>query len=520
MAPPGGTSQFTFVKLLETIGLPAKPSLRGNTWVVDTSHCQGCTSQFTFINRKHHCRTCGGLFSNNCTQQKMFLRGQGDSPVRICEPCEKLEEAARFERHGHWESLKLTSKPEDEVLNQIPGNDRQESGQESNSNVVASMQRDSSSASVQIVNKISATMGWEKYIESCDGSASPEELRQQAFDEKKKSAEALRAFKRGKELERQADALEIHLRKERKKVLLSGNVAESRTKDGPSESGRRNKVTPPVNKSKDDLSNELKELGWSNMDLRDEDKRQAIWMNDDKQQKFSIQYEQEDGFNFDHLISAADDHILDINFEVTDEDMEDPEINAALQSLGGLKILRILKPLRTHIAAVDREALLSELQSLKRGALIHKWAGNVAEAMAQLKKAKLLERDLESVDSPEGNVANDRTTIHNQTADKSSKSFTKGGILERQLEEIENGSMPKAMPGTVGTGSPGRPEPSKVNAGKSNNPTQDRSQLEEQIKVEKVKAITLKRAVKQAEALVTLRKAKMLEKKLNYSPSK
>lgn len=32
----------------------------------------------------------------------MVLRGQGDSPVRICEPCKKLEEAARFEmRYGH-----------------------------------------------------------------------------------------------------------------------------------------------------------------------------------------------------------------------------------------------------------------------------------------------------------------------------------------------------------------------------------------------------------------------------------
>lgn len=32
----------------------------------------------------------------------MALRGQGDSPVRICEPCKALEEAARFEmRYGH-----------------------------------------------------------------------------------------------------------------------------------------------------------------------------------------------------------------------------------------------------------------------------------------------------------------------------------------------------------------------------------------------------------------------------------
>ncbi|KAH0985965.1 hypothetical protein GBA52_013142 [Prunus armeniaca] len=40
--------------MLEQIGLPAKPSLRGNTWVVDASHCQGCTSRFTFFNRKVH----------------------------------------------------------------------------------------------------------------------------------------------------------------------------------------------------------------------------------------------------------------------------------------------------------------------------------------------------------------------------------------------------------------------------------------------------------------------------------
>lgn len=51
---------------------------------------------------QHHCRRCGGLFCNSCTQQRMILRGQGDSSVRICEPCKKLEEAARFEmRHGY-----------------------------------------------------------------------------------------------------------------------------------------------------------------------------------------------------------------------------------------------------------------------------------------------------------------------------------------------------------------------------------------------------------------------------------
>ncbi|BBH00861.1 phosphoinositide-binding protein [Prunus dulcis] len=79
-------------KILEKIGLPAKPSLRGNTWVVDASHCQECTSQFTFINRQHHCRRCGACFATAAPSKECLLRGQG--------------------------SLKLTSKPEDEVLNQ------------------------------------------------------------------------------------------------------------------------------------------------------------------------------------------------------------------------------------------------------------------------------------------------------------------------------------------------------------------------------------------------------------------
>lgn len=38
--------------MLEKIGLPQKPSLRGNNWVADASHCQGCSAQFTFLNRK------------------------------------------------------------------------------------------------------------------------------------------------------------------------------------------------------------------------------------------------------------------------------------------------------------------------------------------------------------------------------------------------------------------------------------------------------------------------------------
>lgn len=616
----------------------------------------------------------------------MFLRGQGDSPVRVCEPCKKLEEAARFERYGHktraargtflitfevvsslvylvnisadfvlshmhccivrsghcranllpqlhsvssthrrlnyskWcpsvstsqpfcaGSSRLTSKPEDEILNQILGNDGKESGQEVNNNVVSSMQRATSSASCSNsredtnhdgVGEILRSVSVDEFnqLQKDSESATPEELRQQALDEKKKykilkgegkSVEALKAFKKGKELERQADALEISLRKKRKKVLLSENVAESQIKDDPSLSGRRNRVTP-VGREKDDLSAELKELGWSDLDLRDEDKKQAslslegelssllgeisqktnknngtsaidktqvvahkkkalqlkregklaeakeelkrakvlekqleeqellaeaeesddeisalIRSMDDDKEEFSIQYEQEDGFNFDSLINAAEDHIIDNNFEVTDEDMEDPEITAALKSFGWIQDSNNPPETSvTQIASVDKAALLTEIQSLKREALTHKRAGNVTEAMAQLKKAKLLEGDLESIESQEGNVVKPPATVHKQTVDRTSKSLMvdggnlstmdhidskpakksklmiqkellglkkkalalrregrldeaeeelkRGRVLEHQLEEMESGSMLKATPVAVGS---------------------------------------------------------------------
>ena len=60
-------------------------------------------------------------------------------------------------------------------------------------------------------------------------------------------------------------------------------------------------------------------------------------------------------------------------------------------------------------------------------------------------------------------------------------------------------------------------EPVKAKAvvNKTDTTNKDITELEEQIKAEKVKAVQLKRAGKQAEALDALRRAKLLEKKLN-----
>lgn len=81
-------------------------------------------------------------------------------------------------------------------------------------------------------------------------SFTPEELRQQAQEEKKKyhtlkkegkGEEALQAFKRGKELERRSEALELSLRKSRRRAVTIA----------------------------------LKDLGWSDADLQDADRKRS-----------------------------------------------------------------------------------------------------------------------------------------------------------------------------------------------------------------------------------------------------
>ncbi|KAK7368912.1 hypothetical protein VNO80_10945 [Phaseolus coccineus] len=522
--------------MLEKIGLPPKPSLRGNNWVVDASHCQGCSSQFTFINRKHHCRRCGGIFCGSCTLQRMVLRGQGDSPVRICEPCKKLEEAARLElRHGRRPgrgSLKSAPNDEDEVLNQILGQTSDKVASRQKSVGVASSSS-TSNYDGEIQNIVSNDKPNLLGIDS--GSTTPEELRKQALEERKqhrilkgegKSGEAMRAFKRGKELERQADALEIHLRKTRKKSLPSGNLSDLHNKGNPVESDRKTKSLSHVGKEKDDLSSELRELGWSDMDLRNEDKKSSnlslegelssiigeIFTKTGEQKVSRIDKSQvvalkknalllkregklveakeelkrakilekeleeqellagaedsddelsalirgmEDdkelpnlhdhghGFDFEHLLATSDDH--DGNFEVTDEDMMDPEIAGALESLGWTE------PENTSSKSLtfNKEALLNEIQSLKREALNQKRAGNAEEAMVFLKKAKLLERDLNSSGPEDYNNMSQKSTsvrksVHSEIDGNGSDSIKLDERNTRATNNVSSTVAPKS----------------------------------------------------------------------------
>lgn len=61
-----------------------------NHWQPDDSRkdCAKCKAGFTFTNRRHHCRNCGGLFCKNCSSRTSTVpRRQIMTPVRVCDAC-------------------------------------------------------------------------------------------------------------------------------------------------------------------------------------------------------------------------------------------------------------------------------------------------------------------------------------------------------------------------------------------------------------------------------------------------
>ncbi|XP_078660476.1 RUN and FYVE domain-containing protein 2-like isoform X7 [Branchiostoma floridae x Branchiostoma belcheri] len=52
----------------------------------DVTDCRQCEKQFSVSRRKHHCRNCGGIFCNDCSDNKMPLPSSA-KPVRVCDQC-------------------------------------------------------------------------------------------------------------------------------------------------------------------------------------------------------------------------------------------------------------------------------------------------------------------------------------------------------------------------------------------------------------------------------------------------
>ncbi|KAL1569775.1 protein FREE1-like [Salvia divinorum] len=59
-------------------------------WVPDEAvvKCNACAADFNAFNRKHHCRNCGDIFCDKCTQGRIVLTADENAqPVRVCDRC-------------------------------------------------------------------------------------------------------------------------------------------------------------------------------------------------------------------------------------------------------------------------------------------------------------------------------------------------------------------------------------------------------------------------------------------------
>jgi hypothetical protein len=66
---------------------------RADHWIRDdvVEKCKSCQVKFTFSERKHHCRNCGGIFCNNCSKYETDIpKLHIQKPVRVCQPCYAL----------------------------------------------------------------------------------------------------------------------------------------------------------------------------------------------------------------------------------------------------------------------------------------------------------------------------------------------------------------------------------------------------------------------------------------------
>ncbi|XP_015269345.1 PREDICTED: RUN and FYVE domain-containing protein 2 [Gekko japonicus] len=69
----------------------ANKTLQGQVWLKDkeATHCKLCEKEFSLSKRKHHCRNCGEIFCNACSDNELPLPSS-PKPVRVCDSCHAL----------------------------------------------------------------------------------------------------------------------------------------------------------------------------------------------------------------------------------------------------------------------------------------------------------------------------------------------------------------------------------------------------------------------------------------------
>lgn len=90
---------------------------------VDSDECMICYKAFSMLNRKHHCRSCGGVYCHEHSSHNAPLPSLGiTEPVRVCDNCyhkikSKNSEGLKIVQNDHQRSMSATDvDDEDEQL--------------------------------------------------------------------------------------------------------------------------------------------------------------------------------------------------------------------------------------------------------------------------------------------------------------------------------------------------------------------------------------------------------------------
>lgn len=72
-------------------------------WVPDSEAavCMHCKkTQFTVLNRRHHCRKCGAVVCGPCSNKRVLLPSQSSKPLRVCLNCYDTLSRARVQQNN------------------------------------------------------------------------------------------------------------------------------------------------------------------------------------------------------------------------------------------------------------------------------------------------------------------------------------------------------------------------------------------------------------------------------------
>lgn len=100
-------------------------------WVPDNeaTSCMLCKkSQFTMINRRHHCRNCGSVVCGPCSSKKFLLPQQSSKPVRVCLDCYDKLNKAKTDQKSNNNTTTTTN------TNDSSGDDDSDDGEEADNN--------------------------------------------------------------------------------------------------------------------------------------------------------------------------------------------------------------------------------------------------------------------------------------------------------------------------------------------------------------------------------------------------